>query len=278
MASEEFQAAFREQSALNDPSSSNQHQRPARIVSKPSLPPSRLSRSVSFVGGINHPDADEDYDTEREPLLTPDGQKRTKRRLTALLNSRRREERLRSRSEDREPRSWVAVVGILCGVLVVLFVIVAAGLVVAQNPIPGSGPHHLPNGRNPSHLIYASHGAVASESETCSKIGVDILRDGGNAVDAAISATLCVGVVNMFSSGIGGGGFMTIKPPGEEAWTIDFRETAPAASNATMFLKNPLSSTIGGLSVAVPAEIRGMAAAHDRWGHLPWVRLPPSLS
>ncbi|KAG9023667.1 hypothetical protein FS842_005671, partial [Serendipita sp. 407] len=243
---------------------------PARASSRASLPPSR--RSVSFVGGIDHPDADRD--PEREPLLTRDGQRRTKRRLSALLNNRRDEElEPYFKGDEQGPRSWKAVLIIVFSVLSVLSVIVAAGLAVAQNPIPGSGPHHLPNGRNPSYLIHATHGAVASESETCSRTGVDVLRDGGNAVDAAIAATLCIGVVNMFSSGIGGGGFMTIKAPGDEAWTIDFRETAPSGSNSTMFVKNPLSSTVGGLAVAVPGEIRGLAAAHDRWGKLPWVRL-----
>jgi gamma-glutamyltranspeptidase / glutathione hydrolase / leukotriene-C4 hydrolase len=242
---------------------------PARDPSRVSLAPSR--RSVSFVGGI-HPEADYNYDAEREPLLTRDGQKRTKRKLTALLNSRRYRDSDYRNYEDEEPRSWMAVLGIIACIFAVLFVIVAAGIVVAQNPIPGSGPHHLPR-RNPSYLIHAQHGAVASESETCSKVGVEILQEGGNAVDAAIAANLCVGVVNMFSSGIGGGGFMTIKPPGEPAWTIDFRETAPSGSNSTMFLKDPLSSLWGGLSVAVPGEIRGLAAAHERWGKLPWKRL-----
>jgi len=53
--------------------------------------------------------------------------------------------------------------------------------------------------RNPAYLIKAHHGAVASENRRCSDIGVDILREGGNAVDAAIAATFCTGVVNMFS-------------------------------------------------------------------------------
>lgn len=81
------------------------------------------------------------------------------------------------------------------------------------------------------------------------------------------------------SSGIGGGGFMTVRIPASapgsssEGWTIDFRETAPAAANATMFSHNSNSSMFGGLSVGVPGELRGLAEAHRRWGTLPWKRL-----
>lgn len=53
--------------------------------------------------------------------------------------------------------------------------------------------------RNPAYLIEAKHGAVATENILCSDIGVDVLKEGGNAVDAAVSATLCIGVVNMYS-------------------------------------------------------------------------------
>lgn len=133
--------------------------------------------------------------------------------------------------------------------------------------------------RNPAYLIEAEHGAVASENKRCSDIGVDVLKEGGNAVDAVISATFCVGVVNMFSSGIGGGGFMTIRIPPKDAnsssevFSIDFREMAPALSNSTMFPAGSNASMFGGLSVAVPGEVRGLEEAHKRWGTLPWKRL-----
>lgn len=110
----------------------------------------------------------------------------------------------------------------------------------------------------------------------CSDIGVDMMKLGGNAVDSAIATTFCIGVVNCFSSGIGGGGFMTVRVPkdnGSEVVTIDFRETAPAASNTTMYTHDPMSARIGGLSVGVPGEIRGLLEAHRRWGSLPWKEL-----
>lgn len=62
-----------------------------------------------------------------------------------------------------------------------------------------SSHRHAHVGRNPAYLIQAEHGAVATENKRCSDIGVSMLKDGGNAVDAGISATLCIGVVNMFS-------------------------------------------------------------------------------
>ncbi|KAH9847137.1 gamma-glutamyltranspeptidase [Lenzites betulinus] len=133
--------------------------------------------------------------------------------------------------------------------------------------------------RNPAYLIRATNGAVASENELCSEIGVNVLKDGGNAVDAAVSTTLCIGVVNMFSSGIGGGGFMTVRippsQPGEssEVFTVDFRETAPALSNKTMYINDPLAARWGGLAVGIPGELRGLEEAHRRWGKLPWKTL-----
>lgn len=59
--------------------------------------------------------------------------------------------------------------------------------------------HHVGHTRNPAYLIHAQNGAVASENKRCSDIGVQVLKDGGNAVDAAVAATFCTGVVNMFS-------------------------------------------------------------------------------
>lgn len=103
---------------------------------------------------------------------------------------------------------------------------------------------------------------------------------GGNAIDAAISTTLCIGMLNAFSSGIGGGGFMVVRVPGQKAkhkaqvTSIDFRETAPAAANETMYKDTGRNgSQIGGLAVGVPGELRGLEAAHKLGGSLPWNEL-----
>ncbi|KAI0793219.1 gamma-glutamyltranspeptidase [Abortiporus biennis] len=144
--------------------------------------------------------------------------------------------------------------------------------------------HHIrilshSNSRNPAYLIKAKHGAVASENEICSNIGVNTLKAGGNAVDAAVSTTLCIGVANMFSSGIGGGGFMTIRIPSKEpadssqVYNIDFREVAPALANKTMYVNDPSSARFGGLGVGTPGELRGLQEAHRRWGKLDWKQL-----
>lgn len=76
-------------------------------------------------------------------------------------------------------------------------------------------------------VIVASHGAVATDDSRCSKIGVDVLREGGHAVDASVAAALCLGVVSPASSGIGGGAFMLIRSASGKAQAFDMRETAP---------------------------------------------------
>ena len=80
------------------------------------------------------------------------------------------------------------------------------------------------------------HAAVASDAGPCSHIGKEILQKNGSAVDSAIATILCVGVINMHSTGIGGGGFMLVyNRSGQVAEVFDFRETAPARATEDMF-------------------------------------------
>lgn len=77
---------------------------------------------------------------------------------------------------------------------------------------------------------------------------------------------------------------MTVRVPtsrdgrSSEVWTVDFRETAPALANKTMYSKDPANARFGGLSIGIPGEVRGLEEAHKRWGSLTWERLvQPSI-
>ncbi|RYP66514.1 hypothetical protein DL771_007737 [Monosporascus sp. 5C6A] len=113
-------------------------------------------------------------------------------------------------------------------------------------------------------------GAVASESAVCSRIGTDLLEAGGNAADAMVGTVFCVGVIGMYHSGIGGGGFALVRSSEGNYEYIDFRETAPAAAYEDMYKNNTSASLYGGLASGVPGELRGLEYIHKNYGVLPW--------
>ncbi|KAI1769776.1 gamma-glutamyltranspeptidase [Hypoxylon cercidicola] len=113
-------------------------------------------------------------------------------------------------------------------------------------------------------------GAVASESRVCSEIGIDLLAQGGNAVDAWVGTQLCVGVIGMYHSGLGGGGFALVRDSHGNYTVIDYRESAPSAAYEDMYKDNIMGSVWGGLAVGVPGELRGLEYAHTNFGVLPW--------
>lgn len=104
------------------------------------------------------------------------------------------------------------------------------------------------NGR----LVQGTHGAIATENKLCSDIGKQLLIEGGSAVDAAIGATICIGTVNMYSSGLGGGGFSVVRSKDGSYETFDFREEAPASASTDMYKKDPRKAQDSGTSVAIP--------------------------
>ncbi|KAM7347466.1 uncharacterized protein ACRADG_007032 [Cochliomyia hominivorax] len=121
--------------------------------------------------------------------------------------------------------------------------------------------------------------AVCSDKPVCSRIGSQIMKDGGSAVDAAIASLFCVGLTTPQSMGIGGGMLMNIYIKNrKQAFSVDAREIAPFAATEDMFNDDELKSLHGPLSIAVPGEVMGYGRAHNKFGKLPWEKLlEPSL-
>lgn len=85
-----------------------------------------------------------------------------------------------------------------------------------------------------------------------------------------VGTNLCVGVIGMYHSGIGGGGFALVRDAHGNYETIDYREAAPAAAYEDMYQGNLEGAVFGGLSVAVPSELKGLEYLHNKYGSLPW--------
>ncbi|MFN7115608.1 MAG: gamma-glutamyltransferase [Saprospiraceae bacterium] len=131
---------------------------------------------------------------------------------------------------------------------------------------------------NPTKSITGSQAMVVAPHALASDIGVDILKQGGNAVDAAIAVQFAIAVVYPRAGNIGGGGFMVIRLKNGETAALDYREKAPMMANRDMYLdslKNvvPNLSTEGHLACGVPGTVAGMFAAHQKYGKLPMAKL-----
>ena len=116
-------------------------------------------------------------------------------------------------------------------------------------------------------------GVVAAAKPEASQVGVNLLKKGGNAVDAAVATAFALGVLEPNASGLGGGGFMIVKLANmKEAVVVDFRESAPAAAKADMY---PIgedgkvvgaTNVVGGLAVGVPGEVAGLLYGLEKYG------------
>ena len=122
--------------------------------------------------------------------------------------------------------------------------------------------------------VRAEHGMVVSADVWASEAGVEVMRAGGNAVDAAVATGFALAVTFPVAGNIGGGGFMVIRFPDGTATTFDYRETAPAAATRDMFLDStgtfvPERSQRGYLASGTPGSVAGLVAAHEKYGRLP---------
>ncbi len=134
----------------------------------------------------------------------------------------------------------------------------------AQAPILTNAARYLP--------VLAKSGMVASQEKLATRIGVDILKAGGNAIDAAVAVGFALAVAHPQAGNIGGGGFMLVHLAARnETVAIDYRETAPAAMTREVFLDekgeaDPRKSRDSALGVGVPGTVAGLALAHEKYG------------
>ena len=123
----------------------------------------------------------------------------------------------------------------------------------------------------PAQAVVAHHAMVVSQEKRATRIGLDVLHRGGNAVDAAVAVAFALAVTHPQAGNLGGGGFMLIRLADGTASAIDYRETAPRAATRDMFLDHngeydPKKSRDSGLAVGVPGTVAGLALALEKYG------------
>ncbi len=125
--------------------------------------------------------------------------------------------------------------------------------------------------------VAATSGMVVTTDELASQVGVDVLRSGGNAMDAAVAVMFALAVVNPEAGNVGGDGFLVLRTADGETAALDFRARAPFASTRDMYLDDDGEVTedvvVGHLSVGVPGTVDGMWQIHRRFGRVEWAAL-----
>src|SRR5216684_2821896 len=126
--------------------------------------------------------------------------------------------------------------------------------------------------------VVARHAMVASTSEIASRVGIDVMKKGGNAVDAAVAVALALAVTWPAAGNIGGGGFMLIGKADGTSEAIDYRERAPLAASRDMYIDAngkviKDASTNGYKAIGVPGTVAGLMLVHKRHGKLQWSEL-----
>jgi gamma-glutamyltranspeptidase/glutathione hydrolase len=123
-------------------------------------------------------------------------------------------------------------------------------------------------GRGAEPAATARNGMVVSVSAPASEVGIQIQKQGGNAVDSAVATAFALAVTYPIAGNIGGGGFMVIHPPHASPVVIEYRETAPAKATRDMYVHQ--TDEYGHSVVGVPGTVRGLAEAHAKFGKLAW--------
>jgi len=125
----------------------------------------------------------------------------------------------------------------------------------------------------PAHPVHAQHAMVASVHELASRAGVEMMQAGGNSIDAAVATGFALAVVHPQAGNLGGGGFMLIRMADGKTHFLDYREKAPAAATANMYLDSngnviESASLVGYKAIGVPGSVAGMVYAEKTYGRL----------
>jgi len=155
-----------------------------------------------------------------------------------------------------------------------LLAVCAAPLLFAAPLLHAQEAAELVSGR----AVTSQRGAVACVERRAALVGARVLADGGNAVDAAVAVAFALAVTYPAAGNLGGGGFMLVALADRRTAAIDYRETAPAAADARLFLDakgriDRSKSDSGHFTVGVPGTVAGLEAAHRRFGRRPWAEL-----
>lgn len=144
-------------------------------------------------------------------------------------------------------------------------------------PVVGSDApaRALPAGTAESpRVALGTHGAVASQEANATDVGLDVLKKGGSAVDAAIAVGFALAVTHPSAGNVGGGGFMVVRTADGKTFALDYREMAPRAATRDMYLgkdgKPTKESLDGPKAAGIPGTVAGLWAAHQKLGKLPW--------
>ncbi|MGH9160678.1 MAG: gamma-glutamyltransferase [Vicinamibacteraceae bacterium] len=166
-------------------------------------------------------------------------------------------------------RTWASLPAILLAVSVLLPALGLADGPSAARRDPAARP-----GGAPHAPVRARHGMVGSTEVHASQVGIDVLKRGGNAIDAAVAVGFTLAVTHPAAGNLGGGGFMVIRLADGRTTAVDYRETAPARAARDMFLDAqgdavPDRSRIGPLAAGVPGSVAGLVYAQEKYGRLP---------